>query len=130
MKNLPAYSTGLLALISVLINSDGEISEKELQYAQKLRTSEGIPDALFGEISRFIVGKQEKEVYQIGIDALNACPEEDKLRAFVRMYQMAMADGVIHVKEVRLLLYAVKITNVDINTVIKLAQQQTDLLAA
>jgi hypothetical protein len=63
-------------------------------------------------------------VYQLGIDSLNACTEDLKTRAFVRMYQMAMADGVIHVKEVRLLLYAVKITHVDINTVVKLAEKQ------
>jgi hypothetical protein len=68
--------------------------------------------------------KTEKEVYQIGIDSINACSEDEKLRAFVKMYQMAMADGVIHVKEVRLLLYAVKITNVDINRVVKIAEQQ------
>jgi uncharacterized tellurite resistance protein B-like protein len=123
MKNLQAYSTGLLALTSVLVNSDGEISEKELQYVEKLRDSEGIPDALFDSIRQSILGKAERDVYQIGIESLNACSEVDKLRAFVKMYQLAMADGVIHVKEVRLLLYAVKITNVDINTVVKMAEQ-------
>jgi uncharacterized tellurite resistance protein B-like protein len=128
MKNLQAYSTGLLALISVLINSDGEISEKEVNYAQKIRESEGIPDAIFNSIRASILGKNEREVYQIGIDAINACSEDDKVRAFVKMYQMAMADGVIHVKEVRLLLYAVKITNVDINYVVKLSEQHTGVL--
>jgi len=125
MKNLSAYSTGLLALTAVLINSDGEISEKELDYVQKIRESEGIPDALFYSIRESIMGKTEREVYQTGISSLNACTEPEKLRAFVKMYQMALADGVIHVKEVRLLLYAVKITHVDINTVVRLAEQAT-----
>ena len=129
MKNQKAYSTGLLALISVLINSDGEISEKEVNYAHKIRESEGIPDDLFNEIRETILGKSEKEVYQIGIDALNACPEVDKVGAFVRMYQMAMADGVIHVKEVRLLLYAVKITHVDINDVMRLASEHQEVFS-
>lgn len=124
MKNSSSYATGLLALITVLTNSDGEISEKELEYVEKIRESEGIPEALFGSIRESILGKTEKEVYQIGINSINACPEPEKLRAFVKMYQMAQADGVIHVREVRLLLYAVKITNVDINTVVKLAEQQ------
>lgn len=128
MKNLRAYSTGLLALTSVLVNSDGEISEKELEYVQKLRESEGIPDTLFESITSTIVGKTEREVYQIGIDALNTCTEVEKLRAFVRMHQLAMADGVIHVKEVRLLLYAVKITNVDINVVVKMAEQAISVI--
>lgn len=124
MKNFTAYSTGLLALSTVLINSDGEISEKELGYVQKIRESEGIPDTLFNTIRESILGKTEREVYKIGIDSINACSDQEKLKAFVRMYQMAMVDGVIHVKEVRLLLYAVKITQVDINTVVKLSEQQ------
>jgi len=124
MKTYDSYATGLLALTTVLINSDGEISEKELAYVQKIRESENIPNGLFNSIRQSILGKTEREVYQIGIDSLNACSDEDKLRAFVKMYQMAMVDGVIHVKEVRLLLYAVKITQVDINTVVRLAEQQ------
>lgn len=123
MKNITEYSTGLLALISVLINSDGEISENELDYVEKIRQSEGIPDALFEQIRSSILGKSEREVYQIGINAINSCTEAEKLRAFVKMYQMAMIDGVIHVKEVRLLLYAVKTTKVDINTVVEMSAQ-------
>ncbi len=122
MKNLNQYSTGLLALISVLVSSDGEISEKEIEYVQKIRESEAIPARLFDSIRESILGKTEREVYQIGIDSINQCTEEEKLRAFVKMYQMAMADGVIHVKEVRLLLYAIKITQVNINTVVKMAE--------
>jgi uncharacterized tellurite resistance protein B-like protein len=123
MKHSLSYATGLLALTSVLINSDGEISEKELEYIEKIRASEGIPGGLFASIRESILGKTEKEVYQIGIGSINACSDDEKLRAFVKMYQMAMVDGAIHVKEVRLLLYAVKITNVDINRVVKTAEQ-------
>lgn len=124
MKHSLSYATGLLALTSVLINSDGEISEKELEYIEKIRESERIPEGLFASIRESILGKTEKEAYQIGIDSINNCSEEEKLRAFVKMYQMAQADGVIHVKEVRLLLYAIKTTNVDINTVVRIAEQQ------
>lgn len=126
MNNTVSYSTGLLALTTVLINSDGEISVKELDYIEKLRTSEGISDALFDQIRQAILGKTEREVYQIGIDALKACNDENKTRAFARMYRMAQADGVIHVKEVRLLLYAVKSTNVDINEVVKTAETRLE----
>lgn len=122
MKNRSEYYAGLLALTTVLINSDGEISEKELDYIQKIRESEGIPEALFNSIREAILGKTEREVYQLGIDAINECTDQEKLRAFLKMYQMAMADGVIHVKEVRLLLYAVKLTHVDLNTVVRLAE--------
>jgi hypothetical protein len=128
MKISASYSTGLVALTSVLINSDGEISERELAYVQKIRALEGIPQGLFDSIQASILGKPEREVYQIGIEAINTCTEAEKLRAFVRMYQMAQADGVIHVKEVRLLLYAVKVTHVDINMVVKAADQRIAVL--
>jgi hypothetical protein len=124
MKNSSSYFSGLLALTTVLINSDGEISEKELDYAQKIRESEGIPEALFHAIRDTILGKTEREVYQIGIESINVCAPHEKLKVFVKMYQLAMADGVIHVKEVRLLLYAVKMTQVDINTVVRMAEEQ------
>lgn len=122
MKNMIQYSTGLLSLISVLVSSDGEISEKELEYVEKIRQSEGIQKGLFDSIRTSILGKPEKEVYQIGIEAINQCSDAEKLRAFVKMYQMANADGIIHVKEVRLLLYAIKTANVDINMVVRTAE--------
>jgi hypothetical protein len=122
MKHSIQYSTGLLALTSVLINSGGEISERELEYTQKLRDSEGIPKPLFDAVKDSILGKAGRDVYQIGIDSINQCTDAEKLRAFVKMCQLAMADGVIQAKEVRLLLYAVKIKNADINTVMKMAE--------
>lgn len=128
MKNSIQYYTGLVALTTLLINTDGEISESELEYIEKIRESEGIPKPLFGSLRESILGRTEREVYQIGIDSINACTDAEKLRAFVRMYQMAMADGVIHVKEIRLLLYAVKITNVDINTVVKMAEASVAII--
>jgi len=128
MKHSIQYSTGLIALTTILINSDGEISEKELEYIEKIRESEGISESLFNSIRDSILGKTEREVYQIGIDSVNRCSEGEKLRIFVKMYQMAVADGVIHVKEVRLLLYAVKITNVDINTVVRMAEPSVAII--
>lgn len=128
MINQVSYTTGLLALISVLVSSDGEISEKELEYLEKIRKSEGIPTRLFEDVRGSILGKPEREVYQIGIDAINQCTDAEKLGAFTRMYQMAKADGVIHVKEVRLLLYAIRNTNVDINTVIKKADANVAII--
>lgn len=123
MKTLDSYTVGLLALMSVLVNSDGEISENELNYLQRIKDAEGIPDQDFDAYTNTILGKSEKEVYQIGMDAINRCSDNEKLNAFARMYHMAQADGVIHVKEVRLLLYAVKTAQVDFNMVMEKANQ-------
>ena len=118
MKNKENYFLGLLHLIYLLISSDTEISEKELEYLGYIKDAEGIPHALFASFNTSIIGKKEKEIYQNGIDLINDCPDDFKLRAFVKLYQMAQSDGILHVREVRLLLYAVKLTDIDINAVI------------
>lgn len=121
------YSIGLLSLIYILISSDGEISDSELNYLSKIKELEGVPEDIFEHFRRTILGRKEQEIYQIGINSINACSDAEKLQAFVRMYQMSLADGIIHVKEVRLLLYAVKLTNVDINEVISRAKAEAAL---
>ncbi len=124
MKNANDYTYGLLSLTLLLIISDDEISEKEHSYLRTLKLSEGITDELYQQFQGSVSGKNEKEIYQIGIDAINRCPEDLRLKIFVKLYQLALADNVLHTKEVRLLLYAVKITHVDINRVVELAKAE------
>ena len=124
MKNKEKYDLGLLHLIYLLISSDTEISEKELAYLEYIKRKEGMPDDVFLTFNQSIIGKKEKEIYQNGIDMINECSNEFKLRAFVTLYRMAQSDGIMHVKEVRLLLYAVRLTDVDINVVIARAKEE------
>ena len=124
MEKNENYSLGLLYLIYLLINSDTEISEKELNYLSRIRETEGISKDVFTHFHKSIIGKSESEIYHNGINYINDCTHDFKLRAFIRLYQMAQADGIMHVKEVRLLLYAVKMTHVDINAVIAIANQE------
>lgn len=122
MENSQNYATGLLSLAYILIASDGEISEKELKYLEKIKDFEHLTAQDYREFRMSLIGKKEREIYQVGIEAMNRCSDDEKLRAFVRLYKMAQADGVIHVKEVRLLLYAVKLVDLDINEVISVAK--------
>lgn len=122
MENSQNYATGLLSLAYILIASDGEISEKELKYLEKIKDLEHLTAQDYREFRMSLIGKKEREIYQVGIEAMNRCSDDEKLRAFVRLYKMAQADGVIHVKEVRLLLYAVKLVDLDINEVISVAK--------
>ena len=118
------FHKGLLFVTYLLINSDEEISDDELFYLHKMRVEEGISDAVFADHFKSLLGKDEREIYQIGIDAINLCPDDQKLKIFVRLYQMAMIDKVLRVKEVRFILYAIKITHVDINTVVKMVDKK------
>jgi hypothetical protein len=113
MGTVKKFQQGLLYVAYLLIHSDREISDNELYYLHKMRVEEGMPDDEFAEHFKSIIGKSEREIYQIGIEALNACPDEYKVKAFERLYQMALADNVLNTREVRFILYALKLTRLD-----------------
>jgi hypothetical protein len=123
METLENYHKGLLFITYLLINSDKEISDNELYYLHKMRIEEGVSDDVFTEHFKSLLGKNEREIYQIGIDAINLCTDDQKIRAFTRLYQMALSDKVLRVKEVRFILYAIKITHVDINIIVERAHK-------
>jgi hypothetical protein len=124
METMANYQKGLLFVTYLLINSDKEISDNELYYLHKMRVEEGISDEVFTDHFKSLLGKDEREIYQIGIEAINLCPDDQKLNIFARLYQMALSDKVLRVKEVRFILYAIKLTHVDINTVVRIADQK------
>jgi hypothetical protein len=124
MENQDYYHKGLLFISYLLINSDTEISDNELYYVHKMRVEEGMSDLMFAEHFKSIIGKSEREIYQIGIESLNKCPDEYKIKAFTRLYQMALADKVLRTKEVRFILYAIKLSHMDIDTVIHRIHKQ------
>lgn len=115
------YQLGLLYLVRLLISADGVIDEKESKALIKIKEREKIPDDLFHEFENSLKEKKEREIYEQGISLMNSCSDEDKLRAFVHLYKMSEADGTVHVKEVRLLLYSIKMVGIEFNDVIAMA---------
>jgi len=124
METNDHYRRGLLFISFLLINSDREITDNELYHIHKMRVEEGMSDEEFTDHFKSLIGKSEREIYQIGIDAINLCTDEQKLRVFVRLYQMALIDKVLSVKEVRFIFYAIKGTRVDINEVMMMADKK------
>jgi hypothetical protein len=124
MEIIDNYHKGLLFITYLLINSDKEISDNELYYVHKMRVEEGMSDRVFVEHFKSIIGKSEPEIYQIGIEALNRCNDEYKIKAFTRLYQMALSDKVLRTREVRFILYAIKLTHVKVETIINTFHQQ------
>lgn len=117
------YHLGVLYLMRLLINADGVIEATENEALRKVKQYENIPEETLISFERDILTKNEKELYQIGIDYLNLCTDEDKLNAFVHLYKMSEADGTVHVKEVRLLLYSIRKAQIEFNDVVNRAKQ-------
>jgi len=118
------YQLGLLHLVHLLISADGVIDEKERNAIFKIKTKENIPDSVFTEFEGEIATKKEREIYQQGISLVNECTDEEKLRAFVHLYKLSEVDGNVHVKEVRLLLYSIKMAGIEFNDVVEAAAKQ------
>ena len=115
------YHMGLLHLVHLLVSADGVIDESEKAALQAIKKREGISDDVFNQFEQTVKTRKEREIYETGIDYLNKCTEDEKLRAFVILYKISEVDGRVHVKEVRLLLYSIKLTGVEFDDVISQA---------
>jgi uncharacterized tellurite resistance protein B-like protein len=118
MNSQRDYHLGLLYLIHLLIGIDGVVDEHEQKQLLKIRDAEGIAEDVFEEFSEQVRQKKNREVYQLGIEYINKCADEKKLDAFVHLYKMSEADGTFHVKEVRLLLYSIKMASIEFSDVV------------
>ncbi|MEQ8304365.1 MAG: hypothetical protein RIB47_13300 [Cyclobacteriaceae bacterium] len=114
---------GILYLTHLLISADGVIDINEYDALGKIKDYEKIPDETLKAFEVEIKGKSEKQIYQAGIDHLGQCSDEDKINAFVHLYKMSEADGRVHVKEVRLLLYSIRMSGIEFNDVVQRAKQ-------
>lgn len=117
------YHLGLLYMVHLLMSSDGEISDDEVKAWTLINKKEGISEELFNDFRNSLSTKTEREIYQAGIDRLNLCTNEEKLNAFVHLYNLSEADGNVHVKEVRLLLYSIRMTGIEFNDVVEHAKR-------
>lgn len=116
------YHLGVLYLMRLLINADGVVETNENDTLNKVKNHEAIPEQTLIEFEKGVLNKKEKEIYQAGIDYLNLCSDEQKLNAFVHLYKMSEADGRVHVKEVRLLLYSIRQAKIEFNDVVAKAK--------
>ncbi|MCW5910505.1 MAG: hypothetical protein KIT62_05495 [Cyclobacteriaceae bacterium] len=105
------------------MDSDQEISENELNYLDSVRLEAGIDDDEFRVFYSSAIGKTEREIYQVGMDAINRCTDKEKIQIFVKLYGMALADQVLRVKEVRFILYATRMADVNMERVIEMANE-------
>ena len=111
------YHLALLHFVHMLINTDNKIDDREMDLILKIKGEERIDDASFLQFSRSISQANREEIFNRGLELLNNCTEEEKLCAFVYLFQLAEADTSISMKETRLLISALKATNIDFNDV-------------
>jgi uncharacterized tellurite resistance protein B-like protein len=116
------FQLGLLHFVHLLVTVDGHIDEREKKTIYSIKREESISGKLFQFFMDSVSAKTEREVYAEGIDRLNRCNEEERLCAFVHLYQLAQADEHLDVKEIKLLLYSLDQTKIEFDDVVLAAQ--------
>jgi hypothetical protein len=112
------YQLGLLYFIHLLISADGITDKSELEALNRIKSTEQIPNAVVAEFEQSLIGKNDQDVYQLGLGFLRKCTETEKLKVFAILYQLSEIDGLVHTKEIRLLLYSVKTAGIEFNQVV------------
>jgi uncharacterized tellurite resistance protein B-like protein len=112
------YQLGLLHFAHLLVTVDGFIDDREKKAISSLLKEEQIPEEVYNDFQKLVKSKSERELYDRGVKLLSQCSEEEKLSALVHLYRLSEIDNNVHVKEVRLLLYSLKATNVEFEDVV------------
>lgn len=112
------YQLGLLHLVHLLVTVDGHIDDRERMAIEAIRKEENISEHLCTEFEKKVETMKEQEIYSMGINLLTDCTDDERLAAFVHLYKLAEADASISNKEVRFLLYGLKLNNLSFEDVI------------
>jgi uncharacterized tellurite resistance protein B-like protein len=128
MPTQHSYHLGLLCLTHLLISADGEVDDTEIDALQIIKDRENIPASVFVEFEMLIATKKEREIFQLGIELINHCTTDQKIRVFVMLYKLSEVDGRVHIKEIRLLLYSIKLAGVEFDDVVNRALVSPSLL--
>lgn len=105
-------------MVHLLVTVDGHIDDRERAAILAIKKEENIPDVLFHYFEKKAETTTGQQIYLDGIEYLNVCSDDEKLAAFVHLYKLAEADTSISNKEVRFLLYGLKVTNLSFEDVI------------
>lgn len=107
----------ILYLTHLLVYSDDEYDEREKVAVQKICEAEGISEEDVYEFGLASLEMSEREIFDKGVDMLDDLDEDDKVLVFVWLYKLSEADGTVHAKEVRFLLYSLRRASLDFDIV-------------
>ena len=113
----------LLYLTHLLVYSDGEFDEREQHAVSYICKQERIAD---NDYQEFLISTQEsseREIFEKGITLLEECDDKAKTDVFVWLYKLSEADGTVHAKEVRFLLYSLRRASINFDAVKEVANR-------
>lgn len=112
----------------LLISADGTIDDHEVKALELVRSRERISPDFFKNFIESLKGKKDRELFDIAINTINGCTDEEKLHVFVILYKLAEVDGRVHLKEIKLLLWALRLAKIEFEEVVAKAMGTPALL--
>lgn len=113
------YQNSILLLSFLLMNADGVLEDSETEAIGQICKHENIQRDTWGKFLNDVKGYTERQVYEMGIDEVSLLPDADKIKVFAWLHRISEADGNVHVKEVRFLLYSIKKAGIEFKEVLK-----------
>ena len=121
------FQEGLLYLAHSASSVDGVNHIAEKQAIKKIIEHERIPEDLHSEVDRIAKSSAEKEIYRKGMTCFLQIPKEERLRALAWLYKLIEADGMVHIKEARWMLYVINAADVDLDEILECADELPDI---
>jgi uncharacterized tellurite resistance protein B-like protein len=107
----------LLYLTYLLVYSDGEFDEHERHAINYICEQEGISENEYQEFLINCLEMPEREIFEKGLSFVEDCSEDEKAAVFIWLYKLSEADGMVHAKEVRFLLYSLRRASIDFDQI-------------
>ena len=117
----------LLYLTYLLVYSDGEFDARERHAIKYICEQEGISESDYQDFLERCHENTERALFENGVDLVEKCSYDDKIGIFVWLYKLSEADGTVHAKEVRFLLYSLRRASVDFDKVKEVAESMPSI---
>jgi uncharacterized tellurite resistance protein B-like protein len=121
------YHLALLHFVHLLIGADGVADRTEIEALDSIKKKENIPDRIYSDFGKAISLRTERETYQFATDHLLKCNYFEKLKVFGTLYRLSEADGHVHTKEIKLLLYSIEDAGIEFNDVVDYAKANSSI---
>ena len=115
------YHKSLLSLYHLVVQADGELTDKEIKMGQLMRDYEDIDPGFYDTYLSSIQSAEPDKIFNDCIGSLKKCSYEDKARCIAWLSNIANVDGFMDKREWELIykLYS-KELHVDLNDIMEI----------
>jgi len=127
MNSKQLFHEGLLYLAHSASSVDGISHVDEKRTIRRMIEHEKIPKELDLEVTQCIMVEPQKEIYRKGMSCFLQISKEERIRGLAWLYRLIEADGKVHIKEARWLLYIISSADLDLDEILDYVDKLPEL---